>query len=123
MAENTKAMFIVLTNPKSENLSLVSCKVIGSSSTSTLDLPKTLGRGSAGDYGTGASTTPYQVIWSYSPDGGQTLLTFDCKLSGATGITVVPSKTGPDADNWVLAESLRFEATAWIVQFYYSPKA
>ena len=41
MAEETKAMFIVLTNQKSVNLSLVSSKVIGSSSTPTLDLPKT----------------------------------------------------------------------------------
>jgi hypothetical protein len=120
MAEETKAMFIVLTNQKSVNLSLVSSKVIGSSSTPTLDLPKTFGQGSVGGYGTGASTTPYQAIWTYSPDGGQTLLTFDCKLSGSRGITIVPSQTGPQAANWKLAEALRFEPTAWIVQFYYS---
>lgn len=100
----TAAMFMLLTNQKSQSLSLVSSQVVGSSSTSKLPLPQKLDRGTYGGYGTEASTTPYQVIWSYSPDGGNTLLNFNCSLVGATGITITPTKTGPDAANWGLAE-------------------
>ena len=120
MADPTKGLLIVLTNTKSQSLSLVSSKVIGSSSTSKLDLPQTVGHGTLGGYGTEASTTPYEVLWSYSPDGGKTLLNFDCKLTGPKGITIIPSKTGPEAPNWLLSEVPRFEPGAWIVQFGYS---
>jgi len=120
MAEETKAMFIVLTNQNSQPLSLVSCKVVGSSSSSKFDLPPTLTHGTLGGYGTDASTTPYEALWSYSPDGGQTLLNFDCKLSGQRGITITPSKSGPQAANWKLSEAPRFEPGAWIVQYVYS---
>jgi hypothetical protein len=119
MAE-TKPMFIVLTNQKSQPLSLMSCKVVGSSSPNKFELPPTVGHGSLGGYGTDASTTPYEALWSYSPDGGKTLLNFDCKLNGEKGIQIVPSKTGPDAGNWTLGEQPRFEPGAWIVQFFYS---
>ena len=120
MAEDTKAMFVVLTNQKSQALSLVSCQVKGSSSHSKFDLPPTLTHGTLGGYGTDASTTPYEALWTYSPDGGKTLLNFDCKLNGARGLTIVPTKSGPDADNWVLGETPRYEPGAWICQFFYS---
>jgi hypothetical protein len=70
MAENTAAMLILLTNGKSQSLTLTSAKITGSSSASKLDLPPTLTQGTFGGYGTPASTTPYQATWSYSPDGG-----------------------------------------------------
>src|SRR5258708_3069524 len=113
MAENTAAMLILLTNGKSQNLTLTSAKITGSSSASKLDLPPTLTQGTFGGYGTPASTTPYQAIWSYSPDGGATLLTFTCSLSGSRGIQIVPSKTGPAAGNWTLAEEPRYDRDAW----------
>jgi hypothetical protein len=68
---DTAAMLILLTNGKSQNLTLTSAKITGSSSASKLDLPPTLTQGTFGGYGTPASTTPYQATWSYSPDGGQ----------------------------------------------------
>lgn len=120
MAEQTAAMFMLLTNKKSASLSLVSCEVIGSSSTPSLHLPQTLGYGTAGGFGTEASTTPYQVIWSYSPDGGPTLLNFNCSLVGQRGITIVPTMTGPEAGNWVLGEEPRLEQGAWLIRFFYS---
>ncbi len=62
-------------------MTLVSAKVIGSSSTNTVDCPKTFGHGTYGGIGTPSSTTPYQVLWTYTPDGGQTLLNFSVSLS------------------------------------------
>ena len=118
MAENTAAMLILLTNGKSQNLTLTSAKITGSSSASTC-LP-TLTQGTFGGYGTPASTTPYQATWSYSPDGGATLLTFTCSLSGSRGIQIVPSKTGPAAGNWTLAEEPRYDRDAWLIRFYYT---
>src|SRR5258708_34552893 len=100
MAENTAAMLILLTNGKSQSLTLTSAKITGSSSASKLDLPPTLTPGTFCGYGTPASPTPYQAPWSYSPDGGATLLTFPCTLSGSRGIQIVPSETGPAAGNW-----------------------
>ena len=72
MAEPTKGLLIVLTNTKSQSLSLVSSKVIGSSSNSKVDLPQTVGHGTLGGYGTDASTTPYEVLviftgWRQNP--------------------------------------------------------
>ena len=120
MAENTAAMLILLTNGKSQNLTLTSAKITGSSSASKLDLPPTLTQGTFGGYGPPASTTPYQATWSYSPDGGATLLTFTCSLSGSRGIQIVPSKTGPAAGNWTLAEEPRDDRDAWLIRFYYT---
>jgi hypothetical protein len=113
-------MLIVITNQKSQTLSLISSKVVGSSSQSKLDLPPTLTRATFGGYGTDPSTTPYEATWSYSPDGGKTLLNFDCKLNGQKGITITPTKSGPDAANWVLGEEPRIEPGTWIVRYYYS---
>jgi hypothetical protein len=117
---NTAGMLILLTNGKSQTLNLTSSKVIGSSSTSKLDLPTSLGQGTAGGYHTDASTTPYQAIWTYTPDGGATALTFTCSLNGPRGITIVPSKTGPAAGNWVLGEEPRYDREVWLVRFYYT---
>jgi hypothetical protein len=104
----------------SEPDSYTSAKITGSSSASKLDLPPTLTQGTFGGYGTPASTTPYQATWSYSPDGGATLLTFTCSLSGSRGIQIVPSKTGPAAGNWVLSEEPRLDRDAWLIRFYYA---
>lgn len=117
---NTNALWIVLTNNKDQKLTLISSKVIGSSSTSKVDLPATMDRATYGGLGTDASTTPYEVLWSYSPDGGKTLLNFSVKLSGAKGITITPSKSGPGAGSWVLSESPQIAPGAYLVRFYYN---
>lgn len=122
MADNTLALFIVLTNQTSQPLTLISSQVIGSSSESELNLPQQLGRGTAGGYGCEASTTPYQAIWTYSPDGGQTLLNFDTSLNGPRGITITPTISGPQANDWLLGEVPRKEPDAWIIQYVYQPK-
>lgn len=116
----TAALWLLLTNQKNQPLTLVSAKVIGSSSTKTITLPSPVGHGTYGGLGTPASTTPYEVIWTYTPDGGQTLLTFEIKLSGERGITIIPSKTGPHAGDWTLGESPSIEPGAWLVRCYYS---
>lgn len=118
---NTAELWMLLTNGKNQPLTLVSAKVIGSSSTNTIDLPKTLGHGTAGGIGTPASTTPYQVLWTYTPDGGQTLLNFSVSLNGPMGIQIVPSKSGPHAGDWTLAESPQLiQQGTWLVRFYYT---
>lgn len=119
----TAAMAILLTNnDTSQNLTLISSELTGSSSSSELDLPQTIPAGStAGGYSTQASKTPYQAKWTYSPDNGKTLLGFECNLSGQSGITIIPSKTGPEADNWELSESPSLEGGVWVVRFFYSP--
>jgi len=115
-------MDILLTNNSNQQLTLISSELIGSSSASELNLPQTIGGGStAGGYATPASQTPYQAIWSYSPDNGATLLTFECSLAGPDGITIVPSQTGPEANNWVIGESPSLNEGVWVVQFSYSP--
>ncbi|MFH1299689.1 MAG: hypothetical protein ABIK07_01415 [Planctomycetota bacterium] len=117
----TAAMDFLLTNNSTQKLTLISSSLIGSSSASTLDLPKMIpGNSTAGGYGTEASKTPYQALWSFSPDNGKTLLSFECNLSGPTGITIIPSKTGPAAGNWELSEEPALEEGTWVVRFYYS---
>lgn len=117
---DTAALWILLTNSKNQALTLVSSKITGSSSTSKLDLPPTMGQGTYGGLGTKPSTTPYEATWTYTPDGGKTLLTFACKLSGPKGIQITPSKSGPHAGDWTLAEQPQVEPNAWLVRFYYS---
>ncbi|QDV51839.1 hypothetical protein [Gimesia fumaroli] len=117
----TIPMAILLTNNTTQELTLTNKQLIGSSTTSSFDLPPELAGGStAGGYSAPASKTPYQAIWTYSPDGGKTELTFQCDLSGPNGITIIPSKTGPDADKWELSEEPTLESGVWVVRFYYS---
>lgn len=122
-AVTTAALAILLTNNNStQQLTLISSELVGSSSSSVLDLPQMIPGGStAGGYGTQASKTPYQAKWTYSPDNGNTLLSFECNLSGKNGITIIPSKTGPEANNWVIDESPSLEQGTWVVRFSYSP--
>ena len=119
-AGNTAALWLLLTNQKNQTLTLVSAKVIGSSSTNKIILPPSLAQATYGGLGTPASTTPYQVIWTYTPDGGQTALTFDIRLVGERGISITPSKSGPQAGNWTLSESPQIVPGAWLVRCYYS---
>ena len=117
----TIPLAILLTNNSQQELTLTNKQLIGSSTTSSFDLPPELDGGStAGGYGAPASKTPYQAIWTYSPDNGQTQLSFECALSGPDGITIIPSKTGPQADKWELSEEPSLEGGAWVVRFYYS---
>ena len=123
-AGNSAALWLLLTNDNKKTpppiLTLVSAKVIGSSSVKTIYLPPQVGHGTYGGLGTPASTTPYQVIWTYTPDGGQTVLTFDIRIVGERGISITPSKSGPQADQWTLSESPQIEPGAWLVRCYYS---
>src|SRR5262245_54653767 len=75
MAEPTKPLLFVLTNQKSQALTLISEKVVGQNG--KLDLPQTLGHGTIGGFGLPGSPNPYEALWSFSPDGGKTLLNFD----------------------------------------------
>ncbi|HEX3982734.1 MAG TPA: hypothetical protein VHX12_03480, partial [Acidisoma sp.] len=73
-----------------------------------------------GGLGTEVSTTPYKALWSYSPDGGKTLLAFECDLSGPRGLTIVPTKTGPAAGQWTLGEEPHLAPEGgWLVRFWY----
>ena len=99
---------------------LVSANVIGSSSAKSIYLPPQVGHGTYGGLGTPASTTPYQVVWTYTPDGGHTQLTFNIRIVGERGISITPSKSGPQAGNWTLSESPQIEPGAWLVRCYYS---
>jgi hypothetical protein len=118
MSEKTPAMAILLTNNNTKELLLFKYEVIGPT---LVTLPQKISGGSTdGGYGTKASDAPYQVKWSYSPDNGKTLLTFDCSLSGPNGITITPSKTGPEAGSWNISESPVIEDGIWVVRFYYS---
>jgi hypothetical protein len=116
---DTAALWILLTNMKNQPLTLVSSKVIGSSSATKIDLPSPIGHATYGGLGVPGSTTPYQVTWTYSPDGGQTLLTFDVKLSGPKGITIIPLKSGPHAGDWIIGEEPHPYPGAWLVRAYY----
>jgi hypothetical protein len=118
----TAGMDILLTNNGTQQLTLISSNLTGSSSSSQLVLPQTIGGDSTdGGYSTMASRTPYQAKWSYSPDNGKTLLSFECNLSGPKGITIIPSQTGPEANNWVLGEAPSLVEGVWVVRFSYSP--
>ena len=117
---DTAALWLLLTNQKNQPLTLVSSKVVGSSSTNKIDLPSPVGHATYGGLGTPASTTPYEVVWTYTPDGGQTLLTFTIKLVGQKGITITPTKSGPHAGDWTLGESPYPKPGAWLVRCYYS---
>ncbi|MET1256298.1 hypothetical protein [Aliikangiella maris] len=121
MSDITSPMSIILTNNNGVNLSLISCEITASSAEKELKLAPTIdGYSTDGGYGTPASRTPYQVKWTYSPDGGSTLLTFDCRLSGESGITIIPSKSGPLAEQWIIGESPILDRGIWIVRFSYS---
>ncbi len=110
---------ILLTNGLSTQLTLASSSITGSSSQQQIALPPSMLRGTYGGYGTDASTTPYTATWSYTPDGGETLLSFTCAITGRTGITIQPSAAGPQADQWALSEEPSFDGTTWTVRFYY----
>ncbi len=120
---NTPALMILLTNSTPQELSLVSSKVTGSSSASSIDLPKTIDRGTNGGLSLPGSTTPYSVEWTYTPDNGSTLLKFITSLSGATGLTINPSETGSGASSWQLGESPEITNDGWIIRYYYSLKS
>ncbi|MEJ8475158.1 hypothetical protein [Roseibium algae] len=119
----TPALMILLTSSSSETLTLKSCKVTGSSSASSLDLPKTINRGTYGGLGFPSSATPYNVEWTYTPDGGSTLLTFNTVLNGPTGLTVTPSETGKNASAWQLGEGPSLSKEGWLIRYYYAPKS
>ncbi len=119
----TAALMILLTNSSSQTLTLQSCEVTGSSSAKTLDLPKTLERGTYGGLGLPASDTPYSAKWVYSPDGGATLLTFRTSLDGPRGLSVWPSESGKDAVIWQLAEGPDLTSDGWVIRYYYSLKS
>src|SRR5262245_19569921 len=118
---DTAELWMLLTNGKNQALTLVSAKVVGNSKTNTLDIPKSLGHGPIGGIGTPSSATPYQVLWTFTPDGGHTLLSFSVSLNGPMGIQIVPSKSGPHAGDWTLAEEPRLvQQGTWLVRFYYT---
>jgi len=124
MAQKTSAMAILLTNNSSVNLSLISSSISGSSSQSSLDMPQNIaGNSTDGGIGTKSSETPYTAEWTYSPDGGETHLKFTASLNGKTGITITPSKNGPQADQWQTAESPSFENGIWVIRYTYSKNA
>src|SRR5215475_9598627 len=96
---DTAGLLILLTNQKSQELTLVQ-----SSPSSVKFPPKVPGNSTAGGFGHDRSPTPYDVSWAYSPDGGATRLVFNCHLEGPNGISIAQAKTGPQAGQWSLAE-------------------
>jgi hypothetical protein len=119
----TAALMILLTNSSSQPLTLISCEVTGASSPKSLDLPKTMNRGTYGGLALPSSETPYSVKWVYTPDGGETLLSFNTSLSGPTGLTVSPSETGPNASAWQLGEGPSLTKEGWLIRYYYALKS
>ncbi|WP_417668412.1 hypothetical protein [Roseibium sp.] len=119
----TAALMILLTNSSSQPLTLKSSKVNGSSSAKSIDLPKTLNKGTYGGLELPASDTPYTAEWVYTPDDGKTLLSFTTSLSGPTGITITPSDTGSSASKWQLAEGPTLTKDGWSVRYYYAPSS
>jgi len=116
----TFGMSVLLTNNAVTPLTLVSSTIEGSSSQSSVSFPKKVVAGSTeGGFGCESSTTPYKVTFSYSPDGGSTLLTFTVSIAGNKGLTIDPSKTGPNAAKWTIGESPSIEENLWVVVFIY----
>jgi hypothetical protein len=117
----TAQMDILLTNNGNQPLTLVSSSITGSSSMTSLSLPTTIAAGStAGGYFLPASISPYQAKWTYSPDNGQTLLTFLCSLTVEGGFTIVPTATGKDAAIWQIGESPEMDGNVLLVTFSYT---
>lgn len=112
---DTAALAILLTNQKSQELSLVS-----STPPAVHFLPKLPGYTTEGGIGHSVSATPYQVNWTYSPDGGATRLVFNCSLNGPNGISINHAKAGPKAGEWNLSESPQKHDGTWLIRFYYS---
>lgn len=120
----TIPMAILLTNDSKIPLMLTKKELIGSSSTQSFDLPSgLLANSTAGGYQTPASKTPYQASWTYSPDNGSTQLGFECRLNGAFGITIIPTQSGPQADQWELSEEPTLESGTWVVRFTYTDRS
>jgi hypothetical protein len=113
---DTAGLLILLTNQTSQDLSLVS-----SSPPSVHFLPQLPGNSTEGGIGHSRSSTPYQVTWTYSPDGGSTSLVFNCNLNGPNGISIAQAKTGPNAGQWALSEGpQKLDEYTWLVRYYYS---
>ena len=117
----TAQMDILLTNNSSESLVLMNSGINSSNGLSSLGLPATIPAGStAGGYSIPVSVSPYEAIWKYSPDGGNTMLIFTCSLSGPHGISITPSVTGSNSVKWSLSESPSLQDGIWVVRFTYS---
>lgn len=123
MSTSTKTapMTMVLTNNSSQDLKLQSCSVDGNNNDKGCPVSKELTAGFTNvSHVPGSDTASYSVKWCYSPDGGKTLLCFEVDLSGLMGITITPSKSGPEANNWQLSESPHWVEGVWIIRFSYS---
>jgi hypothetical protein len=116
----TAKMGITLTNNSNETLSLISSSLTGNSNAAILNLPQTLPpKSKSSSYVVPASVSPYEAIWTYSPDNGNTSLTFSCSLSGPEGITITPSMTGTYGSSWADAESPSMQDGVWVIEFIY----
>jgi hypothetical protein len=111
---------IYLVNNSSEKLNLISSSLTGNSNANNLtNLPQTIPSGTTTAFLTvaPASDTSYTAVWTYSPDNGATLLTFNCFIAGSSEFdcNITPSMTGTSAAYWLLAEG----TPIWT--FYYYP--
>ena len=113
---DTSALLILLTNQKSQELSLVA------SAPPSVQFPKKLpGNSTAGGFGHARSPSPYDVSWTYSPDGGASRLIFNCSLNGPNGITIAQAKTDPQSGQWSLSEGpQKLDEYTWLVRFFYT---
>ena len=117
--KKTASLHMLLTNRSAQALELMSSSIVGNSNIKKLPVYKQISSGATtGGYVPG-SDSPYTAEWSYSPDGGKTLLSFRCELSGPRGITIIPSKSGPGAGNWALSEEPKWSEGEWYIRFFY----
>ena len=122
-APTTAALSLLFTNNSQQNLSLVDGQVSGNSDLKDFQFPQLLlGGSTSGGYVIPASKSPYVAKWAYSPDGGKTQLEFECRLTGADGITIIPQTSGPQAENWTLSEEPKLENGTWVLRVYYDEK-
>ena len=116
----TAGMDILLTNNTTQPLYLVTSEIVGPTGSTDLVVPYKIPSASTeGGSSTSASCAPYQASWVYSPDAGETLLGFVCDVSGPYGMTIIPLKSGTDADCWEIGESPSLVNGVWVVRFSY----
>lgn len=116
----TAGMRINLANSSSSSLKLKEASISGSASLQSLSLPASLAAQGNGSGTIPASVTPYQAVWTYATDNDDAELVFSCSVSGASGISIVPSKTGTATGNWILGESPALIDGVWEITFTYS---
>ncbi|MBX2907643.1 MAG: hypothetical protein KF744_16480 [Taibaiella sp.] len=116
----TAGMRITLSNSSASQLKLKGSSITGSDSAQSLSLPASLAAQGSGTGDIPASVTPYMAVWTYATESGDAELAFSCSVSGASGISIVPSKNGTATGNWQLGESPALVDGVWEITFTYS---